>query len=159
MGKLFPNEIPESVYPTVLKDNYFELEGHRIEVIDTGHTDTAHSTSLWIADLRLVVAGDVVYNHTHPFTAETTTVSREHWAKSAEKLAALNPLAIVSGHKNPELSDVPETAMQTAEYLRNFNRIEVETTTALELYNRMLELYPRWVNPGSLWGGAKVAKQ
>ncbi len=156
--KLFPGEIPASVYPSVLKDNFIELEGHRIEIIDTGHTDTAHSTSIWVPAIRLVVAGDVVYNHTHAFTAETSTASREHWAKAAEKLAALNPVAIISGHKQPELPDSPETAALTAEYLRNFNRLEAEASTPLELYDRMLELYPRYANPGSLWGGAKAAK-
>lgn len=156
--KLFPGEIPTSVYPVVLKNNYIDLEGHHLEIIDTGHTDTAHSTSLWVPDLRLVVAGDVVYNHTHPFTVESTAESREHWAKAAEKLAALNPVAIISGHKQPSLPDDPETALLTAAYLRNFNRIEAETSNPLEFYNRMLELYPRWANPGSLWGGAKTLK-
>ncbi len=157
--KLFPGQIPSSVYPTVLENTFIELEGHRLEVIDTGHTDTAHSTSLWVPSIGLVVAGDVVYNHTHPFTAETSAESREHWAKAAEKLEALNPVVVVSGHKQPQLSDAPETIALTAKYLRDFNRIEAETTTALELYDRMLELYPRWANPGSLWGGAKVVKQ
>ncbi len=157
--KLFPGEIPASVYPVVLDDDFIDLEGHRLEIINTGHTDTAHSTSLWVPDLRLVVAGDVVYNHTHPFTGETTTESREHWAKAAENLRALNPVAVVSGHKQPNLPDDPETITLTAAYLRDFNRIEAETTTALELYDKMLDLYPRWANPGSLWGGAKAAKQ
>jgi len=156
--KLFPGEIPASVYPVVLEGNYIDLEGHRLEIIDTGHTDTAHSTSLWVPDLRLVVAGDVVYNHIHPFTMESTTESREHWAQAAERLKALNPVAIISGHKQPDLADDPETATLTAAYLRDFNRIESETSTSLEFYDRMLELYPRWANPGSLWGGAKIAK-
>ncbi len=157
--KLFPGQIPSSVYPTVLENNFIELEGHRLEIINTGHTDTAHSTSLWVPSMGLVVAGDVVYNHTHPFTMETNAESREHWAKAAEKLEALHPVAVVSGHKQPELPDAPETIALTAKYLRDFNRIEAETTTALELYDRMLELYPRWANPGSLWGGAKIAKR
>jgi hypothetical protein len=33
------------------------------------------------------------------------------------------------------------------------------TTTALELYRAMLELYPDRANPGSLWSGANVAKK
>ena len=156
--KLFPGEIPASVYPVILKEGFINLEGHRLEIIDTGHTDTAHSTSLWVPDLRLVVAGDVVYNYTHPFTMESTSESREHWAKAAEKLGALHPVAVISGHKQPGLPDDPETTALTAAYLRDFNRIEAETTTALELYNRMLELYPRWASPGSLWGGARAAK-
>ncbi|MEI9958013.1 MAG: MBL fold metallo-hydrolase [Ferruginibacter sp.] len=65
--KLFPGQIPSSVYPTILENNFIELEGHRLEIIDTGHTDTAHSTSLWIPSIGLVIAGDVVYNYTHPF--------------------------------------------------------------------------------------------
>jgi glyoxylase-like metal-dependent hydrolase (beta-lactamase superfamily II) len=156
--KLFPGQIPVIVYPKVLDGDHFELEGHRLEVIDTGHTDTAHSTSLWVPDLRLIAAGDVVYNDTHPFMTESTTESREHWAQAAEKLGALDPVAVVAGHKKPGLPDDPATISQTAAYLRDFNRIEAETTTAPELYDRMLELYPRRANPGSLWGGAKTAK-
>jgi hypothetical protein len=32
------------------------------------------------------------------------------------------------------------------------------TTTARELYDKMLELYPDRANPGSLWGLARAAK-
>lgn len=156
--RLFPGQIPAAVIPEVLDDDHFELEGHRCQIIDTGHTDTAHSTSLWIPHLRLIVAGDVVYNNTHAFTAETTTESREQWAQANERLAALDPVAVVAGHKKPELPDSPATATATATYLRDFNRLAAETSTALELYDRMLERYPRYANPGSLWGGAKVAK-
>ena len=63
-----------------------------------------------------------------------------------------------AGHKKPELPDDPATIAQTAQYLRDFNRLEAQTATATELYDRMLELYPRRANPGSLWGGAKTAK-
>ncbi len=115
-------------------------------------------TSLWVPALRLIVAGDVVYNDTHPFTTESTTESREHWAQANERLAELDPVAVVAGHKKPDLPDDPITMAETAAYLRDFNRIEAQTSTALDLYNQMLELYPRRANPGSLWGGAKFAK-
>jgi hypothetical protein len=42
--------------------------------------------------------------------------------------------------------------------LRDFDRISAQTTTAVDLYDAMLQLYPRRANPGSLWGGAKAAK-
>ena len=32
------------------------------------------------------------------------------------------------------------------------------TTTARELYDEMLQLYPNRANPGSLWGSARAAK-
>ena len=47
---------------------------------------------------------------------------------------------------------------KTAAYLRDFNRLEAQTGSPEELYAAMLEIYPRRVNPGSLWGGAKKAK-
>jgi hypothetical protein len=94
-----------------------------------------------------------------PTCTETRiTESREHWARAAERLADLDPVTVVVGHKKPDRPDDPATIAQTAQYLRDFNRVETETATAAELYDRMLELYPRRGNPGSLWGGAKTAK-
>jgi hypothetical protein len=37
-------------------------------------------------------------------------------------------------------------------------RLDEQTTSARELYDRMLELYPDRANPGSLWGAAVGAK-
>ena len=37
-------------------------------------------------------------------------------------------------------------------------RLNDETATARELYDRMLALYPDRINPGSLWGSANAAK-
>jgi hypothetical protein len=56
------------------------------------------------------------------------------------------------------LPDDPHTLVETRQYLADFNRLETETSTPLELYEAMLELYPDRANPGSLWGGAKKAK-
>lgn len=154
---LFPGEVPDERLPELLDSDHIELEGNRLEVIDTGHTDTAHSTSLWVPGLRLIVAGDVAYNDTHPFTAETTSESREHWAQQVERLAALEPVAVVAGHKKPELPDDPRILTDTATYLRDFNEIAATASTTEELYDRMLAYYPRSANPGSLWAGATAA--
>jgi hypothetical protein len=42
-------------------------------------------------------------------------------------------------------------AREMRQYLRDFNRLNTATTTARELYDGMLEIYPDRVNPGSLW--------
>lgn len=156
---LFPGEIPSPItYPEPLTDDFLELEGHRLEVIATGFTDTADTTALWVPDLRLIVAGDVAYNDTHQYTAETTHESREHWAQAVERLAELDPGAVVAGHKKPDTPDDPAILTQTAAYLRDFNEAAADTSTAEELYDWMLNRYPRRANPGALWGGAKTAK-
>jgi glyoxylase-like metal-dependent hydrolase (beta-lactamase superfamily II) len=157
-GKLFPGQIPDIVFPEPVDGHQFELEGHQLQVIQTGFTDTADSTSLWVPDLRLIVAGDVVYNDTHQYTAETTRETREQWAQATERLAALDPVAVVAGHKKPDAADDPKILAETAAYLRSFTAAADDSRTAEELYDRMLELYPRRANPGALWGGAKAAK-
>ena len=43
-GKLFPGEIPQPLaFPEELDGNAIELEGHRLEVVEAGFTDTADS--------------------------------------------------------------------------------------------------------------------
>jgi glyoxylase-like metal-dependent hydrolase (beta-lactamase superfamily II) len=158
-NQLFPGQIPQPVvFPSVLDGSFIDLEGHRLEVIETGFTDGPGSTALWAPDLRLIVAGDVAHNGTHPYLAETTTDSRQQWIAAIESLKQLDPAVVVAGHKNPDRPDAPSILDETESYLRDFNRLEAQTDTPEELYDAMLEIYPRRVNPGSLWGGAKKAK-
>jgi glyoxylase-like metal-dependent hydrolase (beta-lactamase superfamily II) len=158
--RLFPGEIPERLLVAEpLENNQLQLEGHKLVPVETGRTDTASSTSLHIPSRGLVVAGDVVYNGIHPYLAETDTRSRDEWIAALDKLEALNPRVVVAGHKIPDAEDDPLDIDRTRQYLREFNRVDATTTTALELYEAMLDLYPERVNPGSLWSGASAAKK
>ena len=58
----FPGLIPDSpvVYQPI-PDDGFELEGHRLLAIETGHTDTDDTTVLHVPSIGLVVAGDVAW--------------------------------------------------------------------------------------------------
>ena len=91
-GRLFPGQIPQPVIPAELAGDTIWLEEHEVRVIEAGHTDTTGTTVLWCPSLRLIVAGDVVYNHTHMYLAETTTTSRQEWIASLSKLKDLDPL-------------------------------------------------------------------
>ena len=158
--KLFPGQIPEHLpIADPLQSNELELEGHKLVVVNTGKTDTAQSTCLHLPSVGLLVGGDVVYNGIHPYLAETNMQSRREWIAALDKLEALNPRTVIAGHKVPENQDDPRIIAETRQYLRDFNRLDATTTTARELYDAMLELYPDRANPGSLWGGAKVSKK
>jgi len=158
--RLFPGEIADRLLVAEpLQENSFQLEGHALVPVETGRTDTASSTSLHVPSIGLLVAGDVVYNGIHPYLAETDTRSRAEWIASLDKLEALRPQVVVAGHKVPDAADDPDDIERTRQYLRDFNRVEAATTTALELYEAMLELYPDRANPGSLWSGANAAKK
>jgi glyoxylase-like metal-dependent hydrolase (beta-lactamase superfamily II) len=158
--RLFPGDIPDRLLVAEpLEGNDLELEGHKLVAINAGRTDTAHSTCLHVPSIGLIVGGDVVYNGIHPFLGETNTQSRLEWISTLEKLEALNPKAVIAGHKVPENDDDPRIISETRQYLRDFNRLDAATTTARELYDGMLEVYPYRVNPGSLWGAANAAKK
>ena len=155
----FLGQIPEPlVVPEALDSDAFTLEGQKLVILDDGFTDTEPSTSLYVPSIGLIVAGDAVYNGTHPFMAETSEDSRLQWIAVLERLADLKPRAVVAGHKDPAYPDSPHQIAATRDYLRDFNRLNHETTTPRELYDQMLSLYPDRVNPGSLWGSAKAAK-
>ena len=158
--RLFPGEIPERLLVAEpLETNELELEGHKLVAVNTGRTDTVHSTCLHVPSIGLIVGGDVVYNGIHPYLGETDTPSRLEWISTLDKLESLKPRTVVAGHKVPENDDDPRIIAETRQYLRDFNRLNAATATARELYDAMLEIYPDRVNPGSLWGAANIAKK
>jgi hypothetical protein len=101
----------------------------------------------------------VVYNGIHPFLAETTIQTRKEWIAALDELESFHPKAAVAGHKNPDLPDSPENIAATKKYLEDFERLNNETSSAKELFDKMFTLYPERANPGSLWGAATRAKQ
>ncbi len=158
--RLFPGEIPDRLLVAEpLEDNELELEGHKLVAVNAGRTDTAHSTCLYVPSIGLIVGGDAVYNGIHPYLGETDAQSRLEWISTLDKLEALKPKAVVAGHKVPGNDDDPRIIAETRQYLRDFNRVNTATTTARELYDAMLQIYPDRVNPGSLWGAANIAKK
>jgi hypothetical protein len=88
-----------------------------------------------------------------------TKKDRDEWIAALDTIAALQPRIVVSGHKDPEQDDDPRVIEETRRYLQDFERLHGETETVEELYRAMLELYPHRLNPGSLWGSARVAKK
>jgi glyoxylase-like metal-dependent hydrolase (beta-lactamase superfamily II) len=158
--RLFPGQIPERLLVAEpLEDRELDLEGRKLVAVNAGRTDTAHSTCLHVPSIGLIVAGDAVYNGIHPYLAETDRQSRLEWISTLDKLAALNPIAVIAGHKIPENPDDPRIIGETRQYIRDFIALDEATTTARQLYDAMLELYPHRANPGSLWGAANTAKK
>jgi hypothetical protein len=159
-NRLYPDQIPEAlIVPEALESNEFEIEGNKLVVLDNGFTDTEYSTSLYVPSIALVVAGDAVYNSTHPYMPETTEQSRLNWIAALDRIEGLKPLAVVAGHKNPAIDDNPQHVEATRKYIHDFNRLNHQTTTVRELYDKMLTLYPDRANPGSLWSSARAVKQ
>jgi glyoxylase-like metal-dependent hydrolase (beta-lactamase superfamily II) len=155
----FPGEIPDDLFlPDPLPNNTIKLEGHDLVPIGIGHTDTDETTCLHVPALGLVVAGDAAYNDVHLYLAESSPQGRRDWIAALDTIESLGPRAVIAGHKRPSRADDPRIIEETRQYIRDFDRIAQSTTTARELYDQMLAIYPGRVNPGALWGAARTWK-
>ena len=156
----FPGQIPENlVMAEELERGAIDLEGQELVAVELGHTDTDNTTCLHVPSIGLVVAGDAAYNDVHLYLAESNAQKRQEWIASLDKIESLRPDAVVASHKRPENKDDPKIIEATRQYIRDFDRLAETTTTAQELYDKMLELYPSRVNPGwALWSSARAVK-
>jgi hypothetical protein len=107
-----------------------------------------------------MVAGDAANYDVHLYLAKSNAQTRREWISALDKLESLNPRAVIAGHKLPENDNSPRIVEETRQYIRDFDRLAETTTTAQELYDKMLELYPDRVNPGwALWSSARAVKK
>ncbi len=157
----FPGQIPEKLaIAEELNGNVIDLEGHELVAVELGHTDTDYTTCLNVPSIGLVVAGDAAYNDVHLYLAESNAQKRREWIAALDKIESLNPRAVVAAHKRPENEDSPRIIEETRQHIRDFDRLVEQTTTAQELYDKMLELYPNRVNPGwALWSSVRAVKR
>jgi len=155
----FPGQVPaELVVPEVLDGNTLYLEGEELNVVHLGHTDTSDTTALHVPSIGLVVSGDAVYNNTHLYLAECDERARGEWLAALDKIEALHPRAVIAGHGVLDPDSSPRHIEATRRYILDLNAIVASTSTALDLYEKMLALHSDRVNPGSLWATAKTAK-
>ena len=156
----FPGQIPDRlVMAEELNGNVIDLEGQELVAVELGHTDTDNTTCLNVPSIGLVVAGDAAYNDVHLYLAESNRDTRREWIAALDRIEALNPRAVVASHKRPENKDDPRIIEETRQYIRDFDRLAETTTTAQQLYDRMLELYPNRVNPAwALWSSVRAVK-
>ena len=107
----------------------------------------------------MIVAGDVAYNGVHLHQSESPDQQkRQEWIAALDKMESLNPRAVIAGHKRVGNADSPTIIGETRKYILDFERRAMQTTTARELYDQMLKLYPDWVNRGALWSSVSAIK-
>lgn len=143
----FPGQIADTVtLAEPLDADHFELEGLPLAVIETGHTDTVDSTALYVPDLGLVVCGNVAYNHCHMYVGATTAEIRAEWIAAIDKLAALNPAAVVTGHKDPTQGNPVSVLAESRGYIEYYGELREAALPDRELFDAMVSRYPDWVS-------------
>jgi glyoxylase-like metal-dependent hydrolase (beta-lactamase superfamily II) len=155
--KMYDGIPPSPVTAVTVPDNRFTLEGHELVIVEVGHTDSDDTTVLHVPDLDLVVAGDVIYNGVHMYMGQSVTVGGfQTWRDAIDKVEALAPRHIVSGHQNKELDDdAARQIAQTREYLDDAEELLRTEPTAVDFFNAKLERYPDHLGRTVLWAGVR----
>jgi glyoxylase-like metal-dependent hydrolase (beta-lactamase superfamily II) len=78
--------------------NFIEFENAKMEVLKNIQGDTDENTMLWIPGPKILIAGDVLFNDMHVYTAETDSKARGEWSSSLNKIRELKPSVVVPGH-------------------------------------------------------------
>ena len=156
----FPDQISSQLaIAEELTGNVISLEGHDLVSVPLGFTDSASTTCLHVPSIGLIVAGDAAYNGDHLHLSESPDQQkRQEWIAALDKMESLQPRAVVAGHKRVGNDDSPRIIGETRKYIRDFERLVMQTTTARELYDEMLRLYPDWINRGALWSSVLAVK-
>jgi glyoxylase-like metal-dependent hydrolase (beta-lactamase superfamily II) len=123
--------------------SYIDFEGSRIQVIKDIQGDTDQNTMLWISGQRILIAGDVLFDDIHVYTAETDSNARAKWLDTLRKVRELKPSVVVPGHsKAGAVLDASTAVDFTERYLLAFNE-ELKTAKDPEgLINAMKEKFP-----------------
>jgi len=156
----FPGQIASQLaIAEELTGDVINLEGHDLVSVPLGFTDTASTTCLHVPSIGLIVAGDAAYNGNHLHLSESPDQQkRQEWIAALDKMESLKPRAVIAGHKRVGNDDSPRIIGETRKYIRDFERVVLQTTTARELYDEMVKLYPDWINRGALWTSVRAVK-
>ena len=128
--------------PTPMQQNWFELDGHRLEVIGPIQGDHHNATALWVPSLKALIAGDIVFQGIHPWLGETLEDRRIEWVANLNQLMEMDADIVVAGHKIPGLDDDPSSLQFTRDYILDFNREAKIAENSEALIAKMRELYP-----------------
>lgn len=128
--------------PKALQQDWFELEGHRLEVLGPMQGDHHNATAVWIPALRALVAGDITFQGIHVWLGETLEPQRLAWVEKLKELEQLDPAIVVAGHKRPGLPDDSSSLAFTRDYILAFNREARAAADSQTLIARMRTLYP-----------------
>jgi glyoxylase-like metal-dependent hydrolase (beta-lactamase superfamily II) len=123
--------------------NFIEFEGSKIEVLKNIRGDTDENTMLWIPEQRILIAGDVLFNNMHVYTAETDSQARGEWLNSLQKIRELKPSVVILGHSKVGAPLDASTAIDfTENYLLVFEEELKKAKDPDSLINAMKERFP-----------------
>lgn len=126
-----------------LDGNFVKFESSKIEILKNIQGDTDENTMLWIPEQRILIAGDVLFDNMHVYTAETDRKARGKWLNSLSKIRELNASVVIPGHSKVGAPLGASTAVDfTENYLLVFEEELKNAKDPDSLINSMKERFP-----------------
>lgn len=127
----------------VLNENYFELEGQRIEIIPKVMGDMKYNTMVWIPSIKTLYASDVLFNQAHPFTCELTPEELKQWIVDVDKIEKMDAEVIIPGHQKPGMHFDKSSLDFTREYCLATEEEKARTESVGDFYYAMANRFPQ----------------
>ena len=160
-GPIYKDEIPTEVPPPQkLPSRKLKVDGQLVQVIRDLQGDSKGPTNsyVWVPSAKAEVAGDIVFQRTHVWLAESTSKTRKAWLASLRKLAGRHPKVVVAGHKRTvDSPDSPGAINFTRDYIRAFEAAKLSSHSADELIAKMKQREPDLALDAILAFAAKAA--
>jgi glyoxylase-like metal-dependent hydrolase (beta-lactamase superfamily II) len=135
------NLTDKPVIPEPLKGKTLSVDGETLEVNGPVQGDDETNSYVWIPGSKTLITGDIVYNGTHVWTAETKSAQRKAWIATLDKLEALQPAVVVAGHQKPDAKADASALAFTKAYLGAFEDAVTTSKTSDEAQSKVKAKY------------------
>jgi len=124
-------------------DNFIRFENSKIEILKNVQGDTDANTMLWLPGQKALIAGDVLFNDLHVYTAETDMTARKRWLNTLNTIRELKPAAVIPGHSKVGAPiDATSALTFTEKYLLTFEEELGKAKEPDDLIKAMREKFP-----------------
>jgi glyoxylase-like metal-dependent hydrolase (beta-lactamase superfamily II) len=142
-GILGPGATSHAVAISKYDEPFIEFENSRVEILRDLQGDTDENTMLWLPGQKTLIAGDVLFNDMHVYTAETDVTARKRWLNTLKKVRELKPAVVIPGHSKVGAPlDATSAVAFTESYLRVFEEELQKAKQPDGLVKAMKENFP-----------------
>lgn len=139
---VYGDKVPATpVIPEALVGTTITVEGEKLEIHGGVQGDDKSNSYVWIPSLKTVIAGDIVYDGVHLWTAETNAADRKAWVKTLDEISALQPTVVVPGHQKPEKTGAPANLAFCKDYLTAYDQAVAGAKTAEDVQKTVKAKY------------------
>ncbi|MFC5907475.1 MBL fold metallo-hydrolase [Streptacidiphilus monticola] len=141
------------VVPGPLPADTLPVDEAELTVLHLGRGSAVH-----VPQADTVIAGDLAFNGTHVWTADTDPAQRADWLADLEVLRGLGTAKVVAGHRTPGRADDAAQVLDfTSGYLRDFDaRLAEHPDDPQALVDAVNATYAELTLPALLHAGAEA---